>query len=107
MDATWKAWLDLVALLLIWAGTAAITLVGVPALIGPTLLGRDDAPLMGPDGATLTGRPDPEIMEARRRYRAWAVPGFIAITLGALWQALGPISMLLPHARFLAGFRQG
>lgn len=107
MSATWKAVLDLVALVLIWAGTLAITLGGVPALIGPTIRTRDGGRIVLRDGAILTGRPDPDAVEARRRYMRWAMPGVIAITIGALWQALGPLSVLLPHAQFLAVFRQG
>lgn len=107
MDAMGTAVGDLVALLLIWGGTLAITLIGVPALIGPTLLGRDGACLTGRDGAILTGQPDPDAARARRRYMRWAMPGITAITIGALWQALGPFSVLLPHAQFLAVFRQG
>lgn len=99
MSATCKAWLDLVALLLIWGGTLAITQIGVPALIGPTLLGGDGARLEGCDGAILTGRPDPDAVKARRRYRRWAVPGVIAITIGMILQAFGPISVLFPHIR--------
>ena len=107
MDAMGKAAFDLFALALIYAGTLAITLGGVPALIRPTLLSSDGAHLVGRDGAALTGRPDPDAMEARRRYMRWAVPGVIAITIGALWQALGPLGVLLPHVQFLAVFRQG
>ena len=103
----WKAVFDLFALVLIYAGTLAITLGGVPALIGPTLLSRNGARLLGRDGAILTGRPDPDAVKASRRYMRWAVPGVVAITIGALWQALGPLSVLLPHAQFLAVFRQG
>lgn len=103
MDATWKAWLDLVALLLIWAGTAAITFVGVPALIGNpvSFLGQDVAF----KGQPVTFGRTPESQAAIRRYWGWATPGFIAITLGALWQALGPISVLLPDEQLLAVFR--
>lgn len=99
MDAMWKAALDLLALLLIYSGTLAITLGGVPALIGPTLLSRDGARLMGRDGAILTGRPDPDTIEARHRYMRWALPGVLLITLGALWQAVGPMQVLLTIGR--------
>ena len=95
-DAMWKAVLDLVALLLVWGGTLAITLGGVPALIGPTLLSRDGARLMGRDGAILTGRPDPDAVETRRRYMRWAVPGVVLITFGVMWQAVEPVRALLP-----------
>ena len=102
-DAIWKACLDLAALVLIWAGTAAISLGGVPALIGnPVVFGKQEVTFTGQEtifGHTSASR------AAVRRYRAWAVPGFIAITVGAVWQALGPISVLLPDAQVLAVFK--
>ena len=104
-DAMWKAVLDLVALVLIWAGTAAITFVGVPALIGnPVSFFKQDVAFKGQ--AVTYGR-TPDSRAAVHRYLAWAAPGFIAITLGAFWQALGPISVLLPNAQILAVFRPG
>ena len=88
--------LDLLALLLINAGTLVITLGGVPALIRPALIMRDGSRLMMRDGKTLKRRPDPGTMKARRRYMRWAVPGVVLITLGALWQAVEPVRVLLP-----------
>lgn len=105
MDATWKAVLDLVALLLVWAGTAAITFVGVPALVGNPVSFFGQGTAFKGQGVTY-GR-TPESRAAIRRYWAWATPGFIAITLGVLWQALAPISVLLPDEKLLAVFRQG
>lgn len=102
-DTMWKAVLDLVALLLIWAGTAAITLGGVPALVGnPVVFGKQEVTFNGQ--GTIFGHTS-DSQAAVRRYWAWAVPGFIAITVGAVWQALGPISALLPDAQVLAVFR--
>lgn len=95
-DAMWKAVLDLVALVLIWGGTLVITLGGVPALIGPTMRTRDGARIVRRDGVILTGRPDPDAVEARRRYMRWAVPGVVLITLGMVWQAVEPVRALLP-----------
>lgn len=104
-DAMWKAVPDLVALVLVWAGTAAITFVGVPALVGnPVTFFGQDVTFMGE--AVTYGR-TPESRAAVRRYWAWATHGFIAITLGVLWQALAPVSVLLPDEKLLAVFRQG
>ena len=103
MMPTWKAALDLVALLLIWAGTAAITFGGVPALVGNPVIFNGQQ-------TTFNGQPlifghTPESKDTLRRYWAWAVPGFVALTVGALWQALGPASVLLPSAHLLDPFR--
>lgn len=103
--AMWKAVADLVALLIIWAGTMAITLGGVPALIGnPVRFDGQDVTFGGPE--TTFGHTSSSQV-ALRRYWAWAVPGFIAITIGVLWQVLGPLSVLLPNLHLLAVFRQG
>ena len=96
MNAIWKAVFDLLALLLIYAGTLVITLGGVPALIRPGLLMRDGSRPMLRNGTGLKLRPDPATVEARRRYMRWAVPGVVLITLGALWQAVEPVRVLLP-----------
>ena len=91
------------ALLLIWAGTAAITLVGVPALVGiPVTFNEQKITFNGQE--TIYGSTSAS-QAAIRRYWVWAVPGFVAITLGAVWQALGPISVLLPDAQVLAVFK--
>ena len=105
IDAMGKARLDLVALLLIWAGTAAITLVGVPALIGNLVTFGGQAVTF--NGQEVTSGSTSASRAAVRRYRAWAIPGFIAITIGASWQALGPISILFPDIKSLAVFRPG
>lgn len=105
IDAMGKARLDLIALVLIWVGTLAITLGGVPALIKNLVtLGGQAVTL---NGQELTFGHTPESQAALRRYRAWAYPGVIAISLGALWQASGPLCILFPHAWFVALFKQG
>ena len=93
MTPTWKAAFDLVSLIVIWAGTAAITLGGVPALIGD-LVRFDDQPVTF-KGQPVTFGHTPDSQVALRRYRRWAVPGFAFITLGMIWQATEPFGVLL------------
>ena len=93
MTPTWKAALDLTSLFLIWAGTAAITLGGVPALIGD-LVRFNDQPVTF-KGQPLTFGHTPDSQVALRRYRRWAVPGFAFITLGMIWQAAEPFGVIL------------
>ncbi len=103
MGATLKAVLDLVALLLILVGTALITLGGVPVVIRNLVTFRRQEVVY--NGQAVTYGRTSDSRAAIRRYLFWAVPGFIAITLGALWQAFGPISVLWPDAQCLAVFR--
>lgn len=99
-DPTCKAWLDLVALVLILGGTAVITLGGAPVVIRNLVTFGKQKTVFGDQKTAFGLTSDPEA--AVRRYRVWAVPGFVAITLGALLQALEPISVLFPHAQLLA-----
>ncbi len=102
-----KAAFDLASIGLVWVGTLAITFGGIPALATGFLTGPDRTRLLGADRALLTAAPDSTAMDAYRRYMRWAWVGIALITFGALWQALGPISVLVPDAQFLAMFRQG
>jgi hypothetical protein len=88
-----KARFDLAALFAIWVGTALITLVGVPSVLGPLLLGQDGSRLLGEDGALLTGAPDPADVALYWRYMTYAIPGMILITLGMLWQGIEPAKL--------------
>lgn len=93
MDATWKAALDLLTLLLVYAGTLAITLGGVPALIEEPVTFNDQSVTF--DSQPVTFGHTPSSQAALRRYMRWAIPGLVLIALGMIWQAVGPCSVLL------------
>lgn len=93
----WKAVLDLVALLLVWAGTAAITLGGVPALIKEPATFNDQSVTF--DGQPVTFGHTPSSQAALRRYMRWAIPGLVLITLGMIWQARDSCYVLFDAAR--------
>lgn len=73
---------DLVALLLIWAGTMWLTFIAVPDIVPDFLTGKDSVLLMGADGAVLKAVSDPW------HYRRLAAIGAVAITAGMALQAL-------------------
>ena len=97
MDATWKAALDLFTLLLVYAGTLAITLGGVPALIEEPATFNGQSVSFG--GQPVTFGYTSSSQAALRRYMRWAIPGLVLIALGMVWQAVGPCSVLLEAVR--------
>ena len=90
-----KAWLDLAALALILGGTAVITLVGAPALAIQYLTDDRGAALTNERGEPLVVGFDMAAADARAAYLQWAWPGLGLITLGMLWQAVGPAQTIL------------
>lgn len=102
MNTTWKAALELFALLLIYAGTLVITLGGVPALIEEPVTFNGQSVTF--DGQPVTFGHTSSSQTALRRYMRWAVPGLILIALGMIWQAVGPCNVLLDAARKAWGY---
>jgi len=94
-----KAWCALIALGLILAGTAAITLGGVPELLPILLTADDGARLTDGAGNFLSVGTDEASAAARQRYMQWAKPGMAAIALGMGMQALEPIGVILTAYR--------
>ncbi len=89
-----RALLDLGSLFLIWGGTVAITLVGIPALIMSALVEDDGSRLLDDYGRALVEDPNPDEVRSRRRYMRWAWFGVGLITIGMGWQGAGPGAVL-------------
>lgn len=94
-----RAWCALAALVLILAGTAAITLGGAPELLLNIVTDENRAPITDENGRSTVGKMDEATVFARDRYMQWARPGMVVIALGMGLQSLEPIGVILDARR--------
>ncbi len=94
-----RAWCTLTALVLIFAGTAVITLGGAPELLPVLLTADNGTQITDGVGNSMSARIDQASAAARQRYMQWAKPGMAVIALGMGMQALEPIGVILTAYR--------
>jgi len=90
---------ELVALILIWVGTGAITFFGIPELVPSHAIAL-------PGGKVLTIPPGKVIVtadikgaELRDAYYRWAGGGMVFITAGMMLQAITPAHAIIQSRR--------
>ena len=92
-DERTSACLTLAAIVLVWIGTASITLVGIPSLL-PEFLEDGKGQVLEDSAGNILSTVDPQSAKDHVKYLKWALFGMGLITAGMALQAFEPVMVI-------------